>query len=832
MDIDFKTASEYLLANIEVVLPGGKWKGNEYFAYNPKRQDSKLGSFKINKSGIWSDFATNDKGSDGVSLYAYVFDLTQSEAAKEIMQKYGHMNYRPTANTKKEDEWTQICPVPNDVVSPNFKHKEHGSPVATWKYMDREGRLLFYTSRYNTADGKVIIPFIYGTNGKYKRWIMKAPQGKRPLYNLNNLKDTGKVLIVEGEKCVDAAQKLFGQKYSIITWQGGAKSLHKSDWSILEGREIIIWPDNDEPGIEAARAIAGLLNAKTKILQPPREKPEGWDIFDGIEEGFDCISFIEGTVSHKLPYRALGSIGKTYYFISGRNSDIITLTPSEMKQNHFLALAPLAFWQMEYPGKNGCQWDVVADTLINQCTDIGSFNPDRLRGKGVWYDDGRYIVHKGDKLYINNTEIDTDAIESKYIYEPKHRKEDFYTKPLKKEDSNRFIDLLKMLIWERPEYAILLAGWCAVAPICGCIEWRPHIWLTGQAGSGKSWIIRKIIKKIIGEDSVFTQGESSEAGIRQELGNDAVPVILDEAESDEKNQAERIQSILTLMRQASSQGDTILKGSPSGKSTRFKINSCFLFASIGVNTHHHADESRITVLSLKTDESDNREQKFKDLQRAVNNLLTEEYCGNFKTRIYNMIPTIIESSKVFSMLIAGKMKSQRFGDQLGILLAGAYALFSDNIVTEEIAEKWISKIDFSDEEEKKEINDEQKCLNAIVQSMIRINNTDYTIGELISCCYQQESVNGISVADSDITLRRYGIRYQEEFKSLFIGSNNNNLKKLLQNTPYSVNYTRMLRRIKGAEAWGVVRFTDTITQRTTRIPIDLIILDSKESKIS
>jgi nucleoid-associated protein YgaU len=33
---------------------------------------------------------------------------------------------------------------------------------------------------------------------------------------------------------------------------------------------------------------------------------------------------------------------------------------------------------------------------------------------------------------------------------------------------------------------MLLAGWIALAPICGAMRWRPHLWLTAAAGAGKA----------------------------------------------------------------------------------------------------------------------------------------------------------------------------------------------------------------------------------------------------------------------------------------------------------------------------------------------------------
>jgi hypothetical protein len=59
-------------------------------ALNPKRPDRHLGSFRINlATGKWADFATGDRGGDPVSLAAYLFGLTQVEAARRLADMLG-----------------------------------------------------------------------------------------------------------------------------------------------------------------------------------------------------------------------------------------------------------------------------------------------------------------------------------------------------------------------------------------------------------------------------------------------------------------------------------------------------------------------------------------------------------------------------------------------------------------------------------------------------------------------------------------------------------------------------------------------------------------------
>ncbi|WP_271839957.1 hypothetical protein [Commensalibacter communis] len=71
---------------LQRLLPDGKLISHNWVVRNPKRADRSAGSFSINvNTGIWKDFADERaKGGDLIALYAYLYDVTQVEAAKDI----------------------------------------------------------------------------------------------------------------------------------------------------------------------------------------------------------------------------------------------------------------------------------------------------------------------------------------------------------------------------------------------------------------------------------------------------------------------------------------------------------------------------------------------------------------------------------------------------------------------------------------------------------------------------------------------------------------------------------------------------------------------------
>ncbi len=92
--IDFDAINEAALGALPAILcrwlPHGRVIAGEFTARNPKRADRHSGSFKISlRTGRWADFATGDKGGDPVSLAAYLFDLSQADAARRLAAMLG-----------------------------------------------------------------------------------------------------------------------------------------------------------------------------------------------------------------------------------------------------------------------------------------------------------------------------------------------------------------------------------------------------------------------------------------------------------------------------------------------------------------------------------------------------------------------------------------------------------------------------------------------------------------------------------------------------------------------------------------------------------------------
>lgn len=644
-------------------------------------------------------------------------------------------------------------------------------------------------------------------------------------------------------------------------------------------------PYHEQPGVAAMLTIAGLVDAEMRIVRVPDagQWPDGWDLADAEAEGWtgdQVMQFIKQNLttaaeilqaatpelaqandndpgdyydqpddyipddlpghSHHAgtdePFRILGwDRGRAYYLPAGC-PQVTELPAGAHTKLNLLQLAPLRYWREWFPGEKrgqGVEWEMACDSLIRRAQSAGIWNPDIIRGRGAWFDDGRSVVHAGNKVIIDGESYGLQQVPSRYVYEASAPFKLSMDNPMTNSESVKFSRICESLRWERKISGKLLAGWVFLAPICGALDWRPHIWITGGAGSGKSTILSRIIRPALDGTMVFVQGDTSEAGIRQRVKFDALPVVFDEFESEREKAANRVQDVMSLTTQASSDtGAEILKGGAGGKAESFRIRSMFAFASIGVNIKQHAARTRVTVLSLQTPSAGHVEtqadtDQYNALIGSILDTLTPDYIARLQARAVRMIPIIRHNARVFAEAAAMGLGTRRMGDQIGTLLAGAFALYNQGEISRQQAADWIAQQDWSDVTDANEERDEVTCLNLIMAHSLRVEICDgvktRTVGELAEVVsskvydkevYSEHAINALARVGLRVEVNLQG-RYQ-----LWVANAHKEVKRILVGTNYADSYSRVLLRIPGADKIPVKKFAG-VPARAVSVPLEL-----------
>lgn len=179
---------------------------------------------------------------------------------------------------------TWVCPIPKDRPDPPIQDRELGR-ANVYVYRTAAGDPAWVSLRWDTPTGKVIRPLtLWRKPDGSLIWERRFPPAPRALYNLDRLfkLPDAKVLVVEGEKAVEASSKLFPGW--VVTTSGSATSAGSADWTSLMGREVAIWSDADDPGRRYAEEVRRYARAagatKVGIVDLPPGLPDQWDLAD------------------------------------------------------------------------------------------------------------------------------------------------------------------------------------------------------------------------------------------------------------------------------------------------------------------------------------------------------------------------------------------------------------------------------------------------------------------------------------------------------------------------------------------------------------------------
>lgn len=444
---------------------------------------------------------------------------------------------------------------------------------------------------------------------------------------------------------------------------------------------------------------------------------------------------------------------------------------------------------------------------------------DRVRGCGAWLDMGRRVLHCGDLLHVDGVPTDPKDIESNYVYVAARKLLQPSATALTSKEAIKLRHICEMPSWETKLSGSLLAGWLVVAPVCSILPWRPHIWITGEAEAGKSTILDKIIKPVLGAIALNVDGGTSEPAIRTMMGYDGRPIIYDEAESETQNQKSTMEGVLFLARKASS-GATVAKYGQKP----FKAQFCACFAAINPGVTAFADESRISMLSLKKNRRPTAQKDYDDLLLAIADTITPEYQAGLLARVVNNMQTLLKNIEVFRKAARTVLNAARVADQIAPMLAGLYLLGSTKVISLADAEKWVAEQDWS---MNTAVDNEPDCMRLvryIATSLIRTDirkgiAEDCAFGDLIrAIVYPSDDINPDY---ADRTLRKYGIMVKGGYVA--IAYRDQNLARLLRNTQWELNWHRSLSDVEGSKQEKYVYFAPGNKQRAVKIPAQLFV---------
>lgn len=317
------------------------------------------------KIGLWTDRATGD-GGDIFDLIAAARSLDAHGDFPRVLDAAADLVGRaPVVAAKKSRKEAPV--------------DDLGPATAKWDYLDASGKLIAVVYRYDPPGGKK----------EFRPWDARrrktAPPDPRPLYNQPGIAAASQVVLVEGEKC---AQALIDLSITATTAMHGANApVEKTDWSPLNGKAVLIWPDRDKPGWEyAGNAAQAILHAGAitcHILYPPDDAPEGWDAADAVDDHFAIADFLAN--GPRMQVHRADDDGDHFETSIFGSDDALALAFTRRYWRDWRYVAPWKQWMVW----DGLKWRVeatlgAADMIRLVCRDVAmKANDPKLAAKLV-----------------------------------------------------------------------------------------------------------------------------------------------------------------------------------------------------------------------------------------------------------------------------------------------------------------------------------------------------------------------------------------------------------------------------------------------------------------
>jgi hypothetical protein len=389
------------------------------------------------------------------------------------------------------------------------------------------------------------------------------------------------------------------------------------------------------------------------------------------------------------PYRILGWCPDRarIHYQHRQTGQIAAIKPSA-QAGPLLQLAPIGWWATLHPARNGSgiDWARACSEVIEQADRERVFAVDRVRGRGLWIDAGRVVWHLGDCLEVDGQEVALIEHRSAHHYPRLPALDiDRTAAPLSDAEGRAILAAVEAMGWSSPLDHLHLLGWAVLANVGGALDKRPVLQITSRFGSGKTYTRERVLHPLLPE--AISRSNSTEAGIRQKLGADVLPVLIDESEGEDHNRREGHLRLARL----SYDGTPTDRGTTHGQALSYAVRSAVALVGINATISNPAERSRTVLVG--------REQlpqaAWAGVDRRLAELLTPETGARLLRRTVNHLPTLRANVATFRRAVEAQLgggAAARAGDTYGALLAGAHLLTSAALVDDGQALDWLDSI--------------------------------------------------------------------------------------------------------------------------------------------
>ncbi len=459
-------------------------------------------------------------------------------------------------------------------------------------------------------------------------------------------------------------------------------------------------------------------------LQVGETIQRGNDIWAYVGDGTNAIGECANFKLEKPPFQILGwnkertriwyrstTTGQVATFRLGNLADLLPVVGPHWIDRHYTN------------EKGGVRLMELQGDLCQKADAAGVFDDKSRRGRGVFIDEQRVVLHLGDRLEVDGVITPIHEFHSRYIYQllpPLGF--DPSVEPLTDEEGRQILSLLQRAGWNQPDDHLKLTGCIVMAPIGGVVPKRPQIQLKVHREGGKTEQLDGTIEPLLAGLALKATG-SSEAFIRQTMDCDRRPVLIDESEQGDNGGRTRRDHLLVA--RYSFDGTGIGRGTKDHESVQFELRSIFFLAGINAEIPDPATKQRFFELSRTR----LPQEQWDAWVRERDELITPLTGQRLLRRTLNNLWTIEQNCNFFAHYLDAHGVHSREGIKLALALGCTYSLISSEpIWSEEKAhgvqwlvdvEQWLGSNGFTaqatqTDDQQLELSESHKCLDHLL----------------------------------------------------------------------------------------------------------------------
>ncbi len=247
------------------------------------------------------------------------------------------------------------------------------------------------------------------------------------------------------------------------------------------------------------------------------------------EDGGDIIHVQPVNFANNEQFRILGLYGTQVAFRIAAGQ-LLYRSREQLSQIRTLnALAPDPNWWVRVNGGEPVTSRAalnIGAALIREADKLGPVDISKVVGRGAVRVDDKVFYHLGDRLVRGADVYQFEQLPQRvWVAEP--------SVPMagraSKQERQQLARAVMEYRWKHPDDGRRMLGWIVAALVGGALEWRPHLLFTAPASTGKSWILRNVVQKIMGPLALKI-ADATPAALARLTAISTLPIIIDEAE--------------------------------------------------------------------------------------------------------------------------------------------------------------------------------------------------------------------------------------------------------------------------------------------------------------